>query len=82
MIIIYQAQEQNTINLQEKTMKKLMKMKLKGENLRELGNKDIWMKMILMIRNIIVHGNKELLKKWVKKKNKKIQMKSISMHLI
>ena len=63
-------------------MKKLMKMKLKGEKLRELENKDIWMRMILMIRNIIVHGNKELLKKWVKKKNKKIQMKSISMHLI
>ncbi len=71
MIIIYQAQEQNTINLQEKTMKKLMKMKLKGEKLRELGNKDIWMRMILIIRNIIVHGNKELLKKWAKKKKKK-----------
>jgi hypothetical protein len=63
-------------------MKKLMKMKLKGEKLRELENKDIWMRMILMIRNIIVHGNKEVLKKRVKKKNKKMQMKLISMHLI
>jgi hypothetical protein len=63
-------------------MKKLMKMKLKGEKLKDLENKDIWMKMTILIRNIIVHGNKKILKKWVKKKNKKMQKKSISMHLI